>query len=91
LKKFIKTKDVVDYHKYEDIRHEVRKNTWQLNKDEQNIAKNCKSNRKNYGNYINSNTRCQNKIDDLSYTNDQGVDSVVSNDLDKANVVSNYF
>jgi len=29
--------------------------------------------------------------DDLSYTNDYGIDTVVSNELDKANVLSNYF
>jgi len=31
-----------------------------------------------------------NKIDNISYTNDHGVETVVSNDLDKANVLINY-
>jgi len=41
-------------------------------------------------NYIKSKTRSHNKIDKLSYTNDHGVETVVSNDLDKANAISNY-
>jgi len=47
----------VDYNKYKDIRNEVRNNTRQLNKDEQNnFAIECKSNPKKFWNYINSKT-----------------------------------
>jgi len=91
-KKFIKTKDIVDYNKYKDIRNEVKNNNRQLYKDEQNnIAIECKSNPNKFWNYINSKTKSHIKIDDLSYTSDYGVDTVASNDLDKANVLSNYF
>jgi len=56
-------------------------------KDElNNIATECKSKPKKFWNYINSKTKSHNKIDELSYTNDHGVETVVSNDLDKANV-----
>lgn len=91
-KKFIRTKDIVDYNKYKAIRNEVRYNTRQLYKDEQNkIAKECKSNPKKFWNYINSKTKSHNKIEELYSINDNGVETVVSNDLDKANVLSNYF
>jgi len=33
--------------------------------------------------YINSKTKSHKRIDDLFYTNDHGVETVVSNDLDK--------
>jgi len=36
-------------------------------------------------------TKSHNKIGDLSYTNDNGVETVVSNDLNRDNVLSNYF
>lgn len=91
-RKFIRNKDIVEYDKYKSIRNKVRYNTRQLYKDEQNnIAKYCKSNPKKFWNYINNKTKSHSKIDDLSYMNDQGVQIVVSNDLDKANVLSEYF
>ena len=62
------------------------------NKDEQNnTAKYCKSNPNKFWNYINNKTKSHSKIDELSYIHDQGVHTVVSNDLDKANVLSEYF
>jgi len=76
---------IINNNKHKDIRNEVRHNTRQLYKDEQNnIAKECKSNPKMFWNYRNSKTKCHNKIGDLSYTNDHGVETVVSNDLDRA-------
>jgi len=49
MEKFIKTKDIAEYNKYKDIRNEVRNNTRQLYKDEQNnIGKECKSNPKKF-------------------------------------------
>ena len=91
-RKFIRNKEIVDYDKYKSIRNKVRYNTRQLYEDEQNtIAKCCKSNPKKFWNYINNETKSHSKIDELSYVNDQGVQTVVSNDLDKANVLSDYF
>jgi hypothetical protein len=91
-RKFIRNKDIVDYDKYKSIRNKVRYNTRQLYKDEQNnIAKYCESNPKKFWNCLNNETKSHSKIDDLSYINDQGVQTVVSKDLDKANVLSEYF
>ena len=57
-RKFIRTKDIVDWDKCKFIRNTVRYNTRQLCKDEQNnISKDCKSNQKKFRNYITNKTK----------------------------------
>ena len=60
-------------------------------KEQNQIAKECKSNPKKFWNYINSKTKSHNGIGDLLYSNENGEEVIISNDQDKANVLCNYF
>ena len=84
-KKFLKSKDVQDLKNYKEARNVVRKQTRNINKEEQNqITKDCKSNPKKFWNYIKSKTNSHVDIGDLSYTNDDGEEVQITEDIDKA-------
>jgi len=83
----------VDYNTSKDIRNEVRHNIRQLYKDEQNnIAKECNSNHRKFGITLIVKLKVIIRLTIYLIRGvDHSVETVVNNDLDKANVLSNYF
>ena len=78
--------------KYKSIRNLVRKQSRTLKKNTQfNIAKNCKSNRKLFWQYVSSKTSSFSSIGKIVEKDAQGNVYVCETDLDKANAFSNYF
>ena len=59
--------------------------------EQQNIAKNMKTNLKKFWKYINSKTKGSNKIGNIKYFNKNGTEKIANTDHDKRNAFIDYF
>ena len=89
---YIRSKDPKDFTQYKKIRNIVRNKTRQVEKRNQNeIAKKCKSNPKHFWKYVKSKRIGKEPIGDLKCTDSSGNEVLASSDDTKAEILCNFF
>ena len=90
--RYIETRQQDKYRSYCKIRNRVKKLTKesQINR-EKDIAQSVKENPKKFWNYTKSKTKIRPGISDLEFTDPNGVKRTTTDDLEKAEVLSNFF
>ena len=90
--RFMRTRMTEDYGKFKKIRNKVRAETRKLDRVEQEqIAKNIKTNPKKFWNYIKSRTKSTSSIPSIEIVDDQGNKRLCDTDKGKADVLNRYF
>ena len=91
-KKYKKTRDQQIYIQYKKCRNEVRRQTRNIYKLEQeNIARQSKVNPKKFWNYVNSKTKNKEYVGDLESIDEQGSKTLIESDYDRAELFNKYF
>ena len=87
-----KNKDPDAWKEYKKARNKVRNMTRQRDRKEQlEICKGSKKNPKKFWNFINSKSKYSNTIPDLEWYDDDNKVTAADSDIDKAELLNNYF
>ena len=90
--RFIETRDGERYKEYCKLRSQVKSLTEKAVKNkETEIAKDIKNNPKKFWQYTKSKTKTRTGISDLIINNENGVETLINSDKDKANTLSDFF
>ena len=90
--RYIETRNPDIFKKYKAIRNAIRKETRKITKNEQqSIAAECKTNPKKFWNYVNKRRKINSGIGDLNSVDTHGNIITITKDVDKANVLGNFF
>jgi len=90
--RYIETRNQDMLKKYKVIRNAIRKETRNISrKEQQSIAAECKTNPKKFWNYVNKRRKINPGIGDLKSSDSHGNVVTVSKDIEKANVLGNFF
>ena len=90
--RYMETRDKTVLKKYKSVRNKIRNEIRRLQREEQRtVATQCKQNPKVFWKYINSKRKSKIGIGDLNSADEHGNPVVVSNNMEKAEVLGNFF